>query len=189
MITDPPKGRLVIKRDGHAITRLVPKPIVIVDTREGNPFTFQSLPNWIGGILRGTLRTGDYTIQGMEALLSLERKSLEDLVGTLMHRRNQFLNECEQMQQYLYRVILVEASYEEINSPYGPPLGEYSAAHPNGVSGSLDAVEARYGIPVIYTSSNRALSERKAASWLSKQFTYWWLETNGYGRYLQDGDL
>lgn len=189
MITDPPKSRLAVKRGNHAITRLVPKPIVIVDTREGAPFTFQSFPNWIGGTVRGTLRTGDYTIQGMETLLCLERKSLEDLIGTLLHRRRQFIDECERMLEYPCRAILVEASYEEINTPYLPPLGEYSAAHPNAISGSLDAVEARFGIPVIYTSSNRALSERKAASWLSKQFTYWWLEANGYGRYLQEGDL
>ncbi len=114
---------------------------------------------------------------------------LEDLIGTLLHRRRQFIDECERMLEYPCRAILVEASYEEINTPYLPPLGEYSAAHPNAISGSLDAVEARFGIPVIYTSSNRALSERKAASWLSKQFTYWWLEANGYGRYLQEGDL
>jgi ERCC4-type nuclease len=189
MITDPPKGRLVVKRDNHAINRLVPKTVVVVDTREGMPFTFQSFPNWIGGTVRGTLRTGDYTAQGMETLLCLERKSLEDLVGTLLHRRRQFLEECERMLQYPHRAILVEASYEEINSPYSGLLGEYSSAHPNGVSGSLDAVETRFNIPVIYTSSDRALSERKAASWLSKHFTYWWLETNGYGRYLQDGDL
>jgi endonuclease V-like protein UPF0215 family len=44
--------------------------------------------------------------------------------------------------------------------------------HPNAVSGSLDAVEARFGIPVIYTSRYRPLAEEKAASWLSKHFTY-----------------
>ena len=42
---------------------------------------------------------------------------------------------------------------------------------------------------IIYTSRNRALAEEKAASWLSKTFTYWWLETNGLGRVLQEGDL
>ena len=66
---------------------------------------------------------------------------------------------------------------------------EFIAASPNGVSGSLDAVEAKYGIPVIYTSSDRALAEEKAASMLSKLFTYWWLEERGLGRVLQEGDL
>jgi hypothetical protein len=51
---------------------------------------------------------------------------------------------------------------------------------------ALDALEARFGIPVIYTSRYRPLAEEKAASWLSKHFTYWYLETNGFGRVLQE---
>jgi hypothetical protein len=43
--------------------------------------------------------------------------------------------------------------------------------------------------PLIYTSRYRLLAEEKAASWLSKYFTYWYMEQNGFGRVLQDGDL
>jgi hypothetical protein len=32
------------------------------------------------------------------------------------------------------------------------------------------------------------LATERAASWLSKHFTYWWLEQNGYGRILIDTD-
>jgi len=42
---------------------------------------------------------------------------------------------------------------------------------------------------VIYTALYRPLSEEKAASGLSKYFTYWYLEKNGLGRVLQEGDL
>jgi hypothetical protein len=62
-------------------------------------------------------------------------------------------------------------------------------AHPNAVSGTLDAIEARFGIPVLYTSQYRPLAEEKAASWLSKHFTYWYLEKEGLRRVLQEGDL
>ena len=72
-------------------------------------------------------------------------------------------------------------------SPYDAEL--YTLASPNAVSGTLDAVEARFGIPVIYTSQNRALAEEKAASWLSKHFTYWHLEKHRFGRILQEGDV
>jgi len=34
----PPNGRLIIKRGGHSITRQIPKPIVLIDTREQYPF-------------------------------------------------------------------------------------------------------------------------------------------------------
>jgi hypothetical protein len=36
----PPQGRLLVKRDGHSITAQIPKPVVIVDTREKAPFSF-----------------------------------------------------------------------------------------------------------------------------------------------------
>ena len=54
--------------------------------------------------------------------------------------------------------------------------------------GTLDAIEVKFGIPILYTSRNRDLATEKAASWLSKQFTYWWLEQNGKGRVLIDHD-
>ena len=44
------------------------------------------------------------------------------------------------------------------------------------------------GIPILYTSSVRRLATERAASWLSKHFTYWWLEKNGHGRVLIDSD-
>ncbi len=79
---------------------------------------------------------------------------------------------------------LIEASYEDIKSSYDD---EWTFAHPNAVSGTLDALEARFGIPVIYTSRYRQLAEERAASWLSKHFTYWYLEENGYGRCCRKG--
>ena len=47
---------------------------------------------------------------------------------------------------------------------------------------------AKFNIPIIYTSTNRELATERAASWLSKHFTYWWLEEHGYGRVLVDSD-
>jgi len=55
-------------------------------------------------------------------------------------------------------------------------------AHPNAVCGTLDAIEAKFGIPILYTSQHRPLATEKAASWLSKHFTYWWIEQNNHRR-------
>ena len=183
----PPSGRLIVKRNGHSITRQIPKPIVLIDTREKDPFDFSRFPNWIAEEKRRKLDVGDYSIQGMEKVLALERKSLSDLITTLIQQRSRFFKMCEKLAQYRWRALLVEASYEDIKSPYDE---EYNTlAHPNAVSGTLDALEARFSIPVIYTSQYRPLAEEKAASWLSKHFTYWYLEENGFGRVLQEGDL
>jgi len=182
----PPSGRLVVKRKGKSITRKIPKPTVIVDTREQTPFRFTSHDNWIAETKRQKLDAGDYSVVGMEKLLTLERKTLTDLITNLMQHRKRFFRLCEKLAKYRWCAILVEANYEDIKSPY---YDLETQAHPNAVSGTLDALEVRYGIPVIYTSRNFALAEEKAASWLSKHFTYWYLEENGYGRILQDGDL
>ena len=66
---------------------------------------------------RQAWRTGDYTVEGMEGLIALERKSLEELVGTLMHSRERFFAECERLTEFRWRALLVEASYEEVKSP------------------------------------------------------------------------
>ena len=60
--------------------------------------------------------------------------------------------------------------------------------HPNAVCGTLDAIEAKFGIPIIYSSRIKDLATERAASWLSKHFTYWWLEKQGHGRVLIDSD-
>ena len=181
----PPSRRLIVKRGGRSITRQIPKPVVLVDTRERDPLDFSGFPNWIGGERRQKLGAGDYSVEGMEGLLALERKTLPDIVATVMQHRVRFFRMCERLARCRWRALLIEASYGEVKSPYGC----YTLAHPNAVSGTLDALEARYGIPVIYASSYRHLAEEKAASWLSKHFTYWYLEENGFGRVLQEGDL
>jgi len=189
MFLAPTKNRLIIKRAGRSVTSHVPKPTVIIDTREQQPFRFRDHMNWIDGEVTATLPTGDYSVVGMEQTVAMERKSFSDVIQSLTSWRARFIRECERMALLPYKCILIEATYEDLKSPYRQ-LGQlYTDAHPNGIVGSLDAIEARYGIPIIYTSQNRQLAQEKAASWLSKIFTYNWLEVNGYGRCLQEGDL
>jgi ERCC4-type nuclease len=169
----PPTRRLIVKRNGRSITRQIPKPVVLIDTREKTPFDFTEFRNWIAGQKTRKLKVGDYSIEGMENLLVLERKTLSDLITTLMQQRTRFFKVCEQTTKYRWRALLIEPSYEDIKSSYDE---DYTHAHPNAVSGTLDALEARFGLPVIDTSRYRpSTEERAASSWLSKHFTYWFL--------------
>lgn len=182
----PTVSRLIVKRGGKAITGQVPKPTVIIDTREQLPYSFSAHPNWIGNEVVGTLPTGDYSLVGMEELISIERKSLSDLLGTLTQNRERFIRECERLAQYPYRAILIEATLEDIKNP---ARYSHSDASPNSIVGTLDAIQARWNIPILYTSRVRSLAIEKCASLLSKYATYHFLESNGLGRILQDGDL
>ena len=186
----PTQSRLRVMRNGHNIIRSskIPKPIVVVDTREKQPLPlYANHPNWIGGEGRGTMKTGDYTLEGMESLLSLERKNLTDLVACSIFYRERFLAACARLAKFRWKAILVEATYEDIKGGF-EQFDIPSEVHPNTVCGTLDAIEAKFGIPIIYASRNQALATERAASWLSKHFTYWWLEEQGLERVLIDSD-
>ena len=81
----------------------------------------------------------------------------------------------------------MEATFEDIKGGIAR-FDIPSDVHPNAICGTLDAIEAKFGIPVIYASTVRELATERAASWLSKHFTYWWLERHGHGRVLVDAD-
>jgi len=186
----PGKTRLKVVRHGHSIIRSqgIPKPVVIVDTREKEPFPlYANHPNWIAGERLGTLKTGDYTVEGMESLLCLERKSLPYMVACAVNRRQQFLASCLRLAEFAWKAILIEATLEDIKGGF-EQFDIPSGVHPNVVCGTLDAIEAKFGIPIIYTSMVKDLSTERAASWISKHFTYWWLEQNGHDRVLIDSD-
>ena len=185
-----PNGRLRVMRDGHSIIRRagIPKPVVLVDTREKDPLPlYENHRNWIGGERRVTMKTGDYTVEGMEAILSLERKSLADLVACTVTYRHRFLSACTRLARFRWKAILVEATFEDIKGGFDA-FDIPSEVHPNAVCGTLDAIEAKLGIPIMYTSTVQVLATERAASWLSKHFTYWWLEQQGHGRVLIDSD-
>ncbi|MCL4552924.1 MAG: hypothetical protein M1305_05160, partial [Candidatus Marsarchaeota archaeon] len=83
------------------------KPVVVIDTREQEPYTFD--PGWIETIRRA-LPAGDYSLLGYEASIAIERKSLEDFVGTLIRGRERFRNELLKLQRYQHACVVVEAS-------------------------------------------------------------------------------
>src|SRR4030042_2274498 len=113
----PPSKRLIIKRNGSSIPRQIPKPTVLIDSREKSPFDFSRFPNWIAEVKKQKLNVGDYSVEGMEDLLVLERKTLTDLITTLIQQRIRFFSLCEKMTRYRWRGLLVEASYEDLKSP------------------------------------------------------------------------
>jgi ERCC4-type nuclease len=185
----PTVSRLNVIRNGQTITRSagIPKPVVVIDTREQEPFPlYANHPNWIDGETRSALETGDYSIQGMEHLLALKRKSLADIFACTVNNRAGFIAECERLSHFRWKVILIESTFEDVK--VSVPPAECLGAHPNGVFGTLDAIEAKFGIPLRYSSMHRNLATECAASWLFKHFTYWWLEEHGYDRVLIDSD-
>lgn len=81
---------------------------LIIDTREQDSLSFEKFRG-IESIRQG-LKTGDYSIQGYEDAICFERKSVQDLVGTLIGGHERFLREMERMKGFETKYILVEHS-------------------------------------------------------------------------------
>lgn len=79
---------------------------IIVDTREQLGLDFSKMK----GIesVRTKLDAGDYSLAGYENQISFERKSVQDLVGTLIGGHERFLREMERWNDYEEKYILVE---------------------------------------------------------------------------------
>jgi hypothetical protein len=177
----PPKGPLKVKQDGKSIP--VPKPTVIIDSAEYMGYTFGRFTNWFAGTLRKRLSVGDYTLLGMEKEIAVERKTLPDLVNSIITRRGDFISKCERLSSFKKKCFVIEGTLGSLKTPY-----EQSGAHPNAVLGSIIAAQERWDIQVHFLDNFR-LAEEFVASMLSKYHAYRWLEENGYKRCLIEGDI
>lgn len=177
----PPQSPLRVRQDGKAIH--VPKPIVMIDSLEHMGYKFERFTNWFSGTVRRRLPVGDYTLSGMEEEVIVERKTIPDLVNSVIQDRKDFIKKCEKLSRFRRKCLVIEGSLSEVKTPY-----EGSQAHPNAVLGSLLAAQERWNIPV-YFLDHFVLAEEFVASMLSKYHAFRWLEDNGYDRRLIEGDI
>jgi ERCC4-type nuclease len=160
-----------------------PRAVVLVDTREQNPFDFSRFEGWFAGIEKRALRLGDYAIAGLEDHCVVERKDLADLVHSFTAERSVFVNRLRAMSRYPHRLLVITAALSEVKSPE-----TCIGASPNRITQSLIAVLA--GLQVLFLcSETHELGEELVAFYLYQVHLYHWLESNDYGRFLADGDL
>ena len=160
-----------------------PLPVAIVDTREQNPLSFRRFKGWFARIEHRALPLGDYSIAGMEDCCVVERKDLGALICSFTNNRNVFVKRLRRMGELPHSLLVITAPLSEIKSEY-----PYRAVSPNRVTQSLVAVLAGLRLPFICTETHE-LGEEIVASYLYQTFLYDWLERNGHGRFLADGDL
>ena len=82
------------------------KLTIITDTREQTELDFSGFRGVES--VRSGLKTGDYSVQGYEDKICFERKSVPDLVGTLIGGHERFLREMDRMKGFQVKYILVE---------------------------------------------------------------------------------
>ena len=135
---------------------------IIIDSREQAPYSFAP-PRYEGVIVEAaTLQTGDYSLAGLQDRIGLERKSLDDLTGTLTKGRARFERECERGRGFDYFGLMIEASLEDVRG------NKYqSQMTPQSLLQTLAAFSVRYGLHV-HWCGNRAGGEYMTHAVLSK---------------------
>ncbi|MGA8765198.1 MAG: ERCC4 domain-containing protein [Candidatus Sulfotelmatobacter sp.] len=160
-----------------------PLPTVVIDTREQNPLSFRRFRGWFAGIESRALKLGDYSVAGMEESCVVERKDLSDLVNSFSENRSVFVARLRRMSALPHSLLVITSPLSQVKSAY-----PYSGVNPNQVTQSLVALLAGLRLPFLCTETHE-LGEEIVASYLYHTFLYDWLERNGHGRFLADGDL
>jgi len=147
---------------------------VVVDANEGAPYQFIGLkgkskggvrsplvirtvkkPMWNMGRSEWGVGLADYSIDGLEEEIQVERKSISDLFGTLSGRRENFENEISRMnQQCKAAYVMIEGGYGHIASfrEHGP--------EPSSVIGTIIAWSQRYPKVHWVPAGSRDMAER-----------------------------
>lgn len=155
-------------------------PTIVADTREqivwpttimrnGKPV---ELP-----VVRAKLEVGDYACLGLESGLVIERKSINDLVGTLFGEHegadgvmlsswDRFCRELERGRSVARMMVIVEATRADVYAH------RYrSRVNPKSVIGRADSIFVDWGVPVIF-AGDRVEAARLGIWSLSR---WWWL--------------
>ena len=77
---------------------------IIIDTREQKPLAFNK-SKAIEGVIKKKLDVGDYSIEGYEDKIAIERKSPGDLFGSLFGGHKRFQKELEKGMDYDFFMI------------------------------------------------------------------------------------
>lgn len=124
--------------------------IIVIDSREQTPFEFgdgvQTVP--------GSLETGDYSIQGCTDLISVERKSLPDLVGCIGQGRERFERELRRLRGYTYKAVIIEATLKQCMA--GKWRGKIT---PSQLLGSIASWRVKYKIDFIYAGDAESAAQ------------------------------
>lgn len=122
--------------------------VIVIDTRERWPYPFKGHLT-----IRNTLPYGDYSIQGFENQITIERKTLNDLLVCFGKERNRFMAEMEGLARYKTKALIVESTYNSVLHHR-----QFSKLHRNSAKGSVAKLIADYCIPVLFVGS-RAFGE------------------------------
>ncbi len=127
--------------------------IIIQDTREQNPFSFAF---YDCETTIATLKTGDYTLQGYEEVIAIERKkSTSELATNLGKYKDRFEREMERLSKFDHKYIVCEFTESDLlqfplNSSIPKRIIKYIRMNGKFMRKQLYKYEEDYGVSVIF---------------------------------------
>ncbi len=135
--------------------------LVIVDTREQAPWTFQNIViekrPWVVQRKVQTLTTGDYVVERRETQLCIERKSATDLVGSISSGNARFRREHDRMAEIVqsggFACVVIEGSFSTICEELDAEIGRrVTSSMMIGVTASWPQ---KYQVPWFFAGDRR----------------------------------
>lgn len=141
---------------------LAPPFKIVVDSREQAPFPFEGLVT-----VRKKLDAGDYSIEGLEHKVAVERKNKSDAWGCMADSRARFERCAERLAALDRALIVVECSLADFCvRPH-----QIERVNVASAVGGYISIMVRYGIPVVWCDT-RAYAERVTARFLASYFKH-----------------
>lgn len=135
--------------------------IIIQDTREQRPLSFTP---YKAQVKLSKLPAGDYSLEGFETRIAIERKSLDDLINCLCHERERFERELTLLRDYEYAAVVIESHLDKVR------LHHYrSDMTPHSALMTIISFSMRYRVPFLWCSECRG-----AAYWTYNTLRLFW---------------
>ena len=121
---------------------------IVIDTREQEPWGFDC------PTVRRRLDAGDYSVDGLEGAVAVERKSLKDFASTVIHDFGRFSAELERLSRLDAACVVVEADLDSVLR--GQAGDDLRGIAPESLLGTAVHIDLRFGVPVFWCGSRPA---------------------------------
>lgn len=135
------------------------KPIILIDTREKTPWDWEP-DEAFEAIKFQKLNAGDYTLEGLEGLVAIERKaSVDELFINFTKDKDRIKAEFDRLKDHKFKVLMLEFSCEDMMNPakYFINRRGINKQHPKMpvavVSEGVTRLMMEYGVYVVFGGS------------------------------------
>jgi len=116
---------------------------IVIDSRENHPYKYSQ------SVVKA-LKSGDYSILGLEDRIAIERKTKEDAFSSLGAGRARFEKEMERLSGYDYGAIVIESNLDDF---LNPPA--FTQMNPKAAINSLISWSVKYKVFIFFASDRR----------------------------------